>query len=680
MKGTVIKILIVDDSLTVRKIVKRYLLKHGYDHIDEAVDGKDALALLQQYEYGCIFLDINMPVMDGFTVLEWLNRVPWRDQIHVVVMSTEVIQLGQRRIRELQIDTVIPKPFTGSEFERTAVSLLNVISSKAQTVQLVYDGPIMIIDDSLAMRNIIRKQLENLNCLNVTEAVNGKDGLEKISEWAMLYEDDEKMGIVFLDLTMPVMDGLQLIEILEEKELLSKLQIIVLSGSIDMALTMVDGSSIMSALPKPFEHTAFVQAFRPLIEENPIRLQTPQNEIKLFFDAKKNVENLTSLDVIEAESVSELSEFLFAPFESMTLELSFPKERLREIPKEVFFSCIQSVYRSVLMIDHRIKNYFELEYLYDQLQKIDRYESQISAITAKDILGYVRMKLLPKNNEYAELSAKISRYRIAIKTLIERKNKLIQMYKETPSKQVKETYEKYEHDLASYRGALESHDKQLNDLSQFLENEIMDQWEQMLKLQIHRMTKTTNQVRAEFDRSLWKGMRASKRFRSYCNAQGRHLELTTQSWLEHENNRLHGQLRHFFEVDFRTSILIVGFKDSEGSQMREELKKNFPTYDIQAFTNWTIKNYGLPYVPNLLILNRESQEEGFETYLNEVAKRFETSVEMLNTLTVYKGAIKSSELIGNDSLYNLKLKNYMKMPSSPHEYTMMALKAKSLIF
>lgn len=655
-------------------------MKHGYDQIDEAVDGKEAVALLQQYEYGCIFLDINMPVMDGFAVLEWLNRVPWRDQIHVVVMSTEVMQLDQKRIQELRIDTVIPKPFNGSEFERTAVSLLNVISSKAQTVQLVYDGPILIIDDSLAMRNIIRKQLENLNCLNITEAVNGKEGLEKISEWAMLYEDDAKMGIVFLDLIMPVMDGLQLIEILEEKELLGKLQIIVLSGSIDMALTMVEGSSIMAALPKPFEHKAFVQAFRPLIEVNPVRLQTRQNEIKLFFDAKKNVENLASLDVIETDTLCELSEFLFSSFESMTLELSFPKKRLREIPKEVFALCISSVYRSVLMIDHRIRNYSELEYLYDQLQKIDRYESQIRAITPEEILDYIRIKLLPKNNEYADLSAKLSRYRIAIKTLIERKNKLIQLYKETPSKQVKETYEKYEHDLASYRGALESHGKQFNNLAKFLENEIMDEWEQTLKAQIHRMTKTANQIRAEFDRSLWRGMRISKSFRSYCNSHGRHLELTTQSWLEHENNRLYEQLSHFFEVDFRTSILIVGFKDSEGSRMRKELKIYFPKYDIQAFTNWTIKNYGLPYVPNLFILNRESQEEGFETYLNEVAKRFETSVEVLNTLIVYKGAIKSSELIGNDSLYNLKLKNYIKMPSSPHEYTMMALKAKSLIF
>lgn len=655
-------------------------MKHGYDQVDEAVDGKEALGLLLQYEYGCVFLDINMPVMDGFAVLEWLNSVSWRDQIHVVVMSTEVMQLGQNRIRELQIDTVIPKPFTGSEFERTAVSLLNVISSRAQTVQLVYDGPVLIIDDSSAMRNIIRRQLAHLNCLNVTEAINGKDGLEKISEWAMLYEDDEKMGIVFLDLTMPVMDGLQLIEILEEKELLSKLQIIVLSGSIDMALTMVEGSSIMAALPKPFQYTDFVEAFRPLIEEKPILNPTSLNESKLFFDTKMYFEKLTTLDMIEAESLNELTEFLFAAFESMTLELSFPKERLREIPKEVFTLCIQSVYRSVLMIDHRIKNYFELEYLYDQLQKIDRYESQICAITTEEILLYSRARLLPKNNEYAELTAKINRYRIAIKTLIERKNKLVQIYKETPTKQLKETYEKYEHDLASYRGSLESHEKQLSDLSQFLENELIDQWEQAVKLQIDRIVKTANQIRAEFDRSLWKGMRASKRFRSYCNTQGRHLELTTQSWLQYENKEIYRQLSRFFEADCRTSVLIVGFRDSEGSRMREELKKNFHFYDIQAFTNWTINNYGLPYVPNLFILNRESQEEGLEMYLKEVAKRFETSVEQLNTLIVYKGAVKSSELISNDSLYNLKLKNFITMPSSPLEYTAMALKAKSLIF
>lgn len=655
-------------------------MKHGYDCIDEAIDGKEALAWLQQYEYGCIFLDINMPVMDGFAVLEWLNDLPRRNQIHVVVMSTEVMQLGQNRIRELLIDTVIPKPFTGNEFERTAISLLNVLSSRTQTVQLVYDGPLLIIDDSAAMRNIIRRQLENLNCFNITEAVNGKDGLEKISEWAMLYEDDEKMGIVFLDLTMPVLDGLQLIEILEEKELLSKLQIIVLSGSIDMALTMVDGSSIMAALPKPFGHAAFVQAFKPLIEEQPIRLETRANDLKLFFDTKRNFENFVTLDMIEAETLSELTEFIFAPFESMSMELSFPKECLREIPQEVFVVCVHSAYRPIMMIDNRIKNYFELEYLYDQLHKIDRCVLQIRTITTEKILGYSRVRLLPKNSEYTELSVKIKRYRIAIKTLIERKNKLIQMYRETPTNQLKKTYEKYENDLASYRGALANHEKQFDDLSRFLENEIIDQWEQMIQPQIHRMIKTGNQIRAEFDRTLWKGMRTSKSFRSYCNLQGRHLELTTQSWLEQENTESYRELSQFFETDFRTSVLIVGFRDSEGSRIREELKKNFHHYDIQAFTKWTINNYGLPYVPNLFILNRESQEEGIEIYLKEVAKRFEIPVDQLNTLIVYKGAIKSSELIGKESLYNLKLKNYIKIPSAPHEYAMLALKVKSLIF
>jgi CheY-like chemotaxis protein len=245
--------------LTVRKIVIRYLLKHGYDQIDEAVNGHEAIELIKQHEYGCIFLDINMPVLDGFAVLEWLRAVSWRSRVHVVVMSTEVTQFSPKKIREMGIDTAMAKPFTGDEFEKTAVSLLNVIDSEENTETLIYDGPILIIDDSMAMRNIIRKQLSNLNCLNVTEAVDGKDGLEKIIEWSMLYEENEKMGILFLDLIMPNMDGLQLIEMLEEKDLLSRLYIVLLSGNVEMALDMIDGNSIKAALPKPFEYAAFVR-------------------------------------------------------------------------------------------------------------------------------------------------------------------------------------------------------------------------------------------------------------------------------------------------------------------------------------------------------------------------------------------------------------------------------------
>ncbi len=659
------KILIVDDSLTVRNIVIRYLLKHGYDQIDEAVNGEEAIALLKQYEYGCIFLDINMPVMDGFAVLKWLNTVSWRNDVHVVVMSTEVALYSPEKIRDMGINTAIAKPFTGNEFEKIAVSLLNVIASKEDSITLVYDGPILIIDDSMAMRNIIRKQLSNLNCLNVTEAVDGKDGLEKISEWAMLYEEEEKMGIVFLDLIMPNMDGLELIEVLEEKGLLSKLQIVLLSGNIEMALDMIDGISIKAALPKPFEHTAFVNALRPLIEDTKeILTQGSIPDIQLFFDTEQPKAMVFSLMSIHPENIDELDEYLFSLFESIALETSFPKERFREINGEKFGSWISSVYRPVLLIDPKISTYSELEFLYGRIEESAQHETAIDSIGNEEIEEYCKTVFIPMDKDYIGLTTEIGRYKLAVKTRIEGKNKLLQQYKSAPSIEIKEAYEKQGHDLLNYRKAFEYKGKV----------------ETILKLQCNRMALLSNQMRAAFDRALWRGMSSSIRFRAYCNTHSRHVALSTQSWLENEANKKFTDERAYFENNFCTSILIVGFKDGESGRLREELKKLFPVYNVQAFSTWTIKNYSLPYEPSLLIFNRESKELNIENYVNEIADYYETVPSALNTLIVYEGSIKSEELLGNNSLYNLKLKNYMKMPKNSNEFALMEIKIKSLIF
>jgi CheY-like chemotaxis protein len=674
------KILIVDDSLTIRKIVTRYLLKHGYEQIDEAVDGQEAIELLQQHNYGCMFLDINMPRLDGFGVLKWLSQRQCHNHMHTVIMSTEIMQFSAKKNQEMGIHTIIPKPFTGNEFEKIAVSLVNVIASEKHSVPLVYDGPILIIDDSTAMRTIIRKQLSNLNCLNVTEAIDGKDGLEKISEWAMLYEEDETIGIVFLDLIMPKMDGLQLIEVLENKGLLSKLQIILLSGSIDMALTMIDGISIMAALPKPFQHEAFVQALRPLIEGKK-QIQTfGHNDVKIFFDAEALKYAPISLMSLPAENFEELVEYLFSPFESLAMEMSFPKERSREIPNDTFESLIKSVYRPVLLIDTHIVTYAELEFLYDKSVQMDQIEAALRAIRKDDIQHYCKNNIVPKNHEYIELRTKIGRYKLAVNTLIERKNKLAQHYKATPSKEIKGAYEKHEHDLLNYRNALENHEKLLEGLSATLEAEYKAELEYLIEMQLKRIVVTSNQIRAAFDRALWRGMRNSMRFRAYCNSRGRHVELSTQSWLENEAKSMLEQHRQFFEKDFCSSILIIGFKESGGGRIRDELKKFSPSYNVQTFSTWSIKNYAVPYVPSLLIFNRESKEFSIEQYIQEVAKHFEVTSDTLNTLIVYEGSIKSEELLHGNSLYNLKLKNYIKVPKNSSEFALMGMKIKSLIF
>ena len=83
------KILIVDDSRTVRQQVGFSLIKEGFEII-EAKDGKDGLEKLQgDFEINLIVSDVNMPVMDGFEMVEAIRKIEQFKLLPIIMLTTE---------------------------------------------------------------------------------------------------------------------------------------------------------------------------------------------------------------------------------------------------------------------------------------------------------------------------------------------------------------------------------------------------------------------------------------------------------------------------------------------------------------------------------------------------------------------------------------------------------------
>ncbi|MBV7296959.1 response regulator [Enterovibrio paralichthyis] len=89
-------ILIVDDSLSIRKVVGIALRGGGYDVI-EACDGKDALSKMTGQKIHLIISDVNMPNMDGITFLKEVKKHPNYKFTPVIMLTTEA---GQNKISE----------------------------------------------------------------------------------------------------------------------------------------------------------------------------------------------------------------------------------------------------------------------------------------------------------------------------------------------------------------------------------------------------------------------------------------------------------------------------------------------------------------------------------------------------------------------------------------------------
>lgn len=118
--------MIVDDSSIVRKVVIRTIGMTALEvnSIIEAENGQEALDKLKDKWVDLIFLDINMPVMNGVEFMEQLRSDPRLMNMPVVVVSTEGSQERIKRLEELGIRAYLRKPVTPEALVHTVNELL----------------------------------------------------------------------------------------------------------------------------------------------------------------------------------------------------------------------------------------------------------------------------------------------------------------------------------------------------------------------------------------------------------------------------------------------------------------------------------------------------------------------------------------------------------------------------
>ncbi|SME87901.1 response regulator [Pseudobacteriovorax antillogorgiicola] len=104
------KILVVDDSMTARKLVVDCLVEQGCDVI-EAVDGKDGLAKIQENtDINLIFSDINMPWLSGLEMVSEIKKLPNLAQIPICMLTTESGTESVAEAKKLGVDAFLVKP------------------------------------------------------------------------------------------------------------------------------------------------------------------------------------------------------------------------------------------------------------------------------------------------------------------------------------------------------------------------------------------------------------------------------------------------------------------------------------------------------------------------------------------------------------------------------------------
>ena len=111
--------LIVEDDPAIRRLVEKLLRRHHIE-IDSAADGRAAIDKLKQNRYSVIVLDLMIPEVNGFEVIEFLK------QEHSGVPVAVVSAVSQQALTKLDLDVVklvISKPFDVDEFTKAILTL-----------------------------------------------------------------------------------------------------------------------------------------------------------------------------------------------------------------------------------------------------------------------------------------------------------------------------------------------------------------------------------------------------------------------------------------------------------------------------------------------------------------------------------------------------------------------------
>ncbi len=129
------KFLVVDDSSTMRKVLKKILLMCKIKDLTilEAENGKDAFFQIASNKIDLVLTDLNMPIMDGYTLIHKIKERQIFSNIPIVVLTSETREEELSEIKNLGIQGILVKPFRPEIIKELIFDILHLEENDVDT-------------------------------------------------------------------------------------------------------------------------------------------------------------------------------------------------------------------------------------------------------------------------------------------------------------------------------------------------------------------------------------------------------------------------------------------------------------------------------------------------------------------------------------------------------------------
>jgi chemotaxis protein histidine kinase CheA/ActR/RegA family two-component response regulator len=118
------KVLVIDDSISIRKYVQRFLDRAGYE-VEVASDGMEALNILSKTKFDAVITDLEMPIMHGYDMISEMKRNPALMNIPIIVLTSRAGEKHQQKAIDMGAQDYLVKPFEEEEMLGTLKKILS---------------------------------------------------------------------------------------------------------------------------------------------------------------------------------------------------------------------------------------------------------------------------------------------------------------------------------------------------------------------------------------------------------------------------------------------------------------------------------------------------------------------------------------------------------------------------
>ncbi len=125
------KILVVDDFSTMRRIVRNLLRDLGFNNAEEADDGATALPMLKTGRFDFLVTDWNMPIMEGIDLVRAIRADPDLRELPILMVTAEARREQIVAAAEAGVNGYIVKPFTAQTLEQKIAKIFERLGAAA---------------------------------------------------------------------------------------------------------------------------------------------------------------------------------------------------------------------------------------------------------------------------------------------------------------------------------------------------------------------------------------------------------------------------------------------------------------------------------------------------------------------------------------------------------------------